>query len=106
VVDAPPRTLTWSGAARDDLRAIHTFVARDSPHYADLLVAHLIAAVDHLATFPLSGRIVPEFQQEDLREVIHGNYRVVYRVHVDAIAILTVFHAARLLPGDIERRQG
>ena len=104
MVDASPRTLAWSAAARDDLQAIHTFVARDSPHYADLLVAHLITAVDRLTTFPLSGRVVPEFQQEDLREVLHGNYRIVYRLHVDAVAILTVFHAARRLPKDLEQR--
>ena len=102
MVDAPPRRLTWSDAAADDLAAIHKFVARDSPHYADLLLAHLISAADRLATFPLSGRVVPEYQREDLREVIHGNYRIVYRVHVDAIHVLTVFHAARLLPRNIE----
>jgi toxin ParE1/3/4 len=106
VVEAAPRRLTWSEGAQEDLRSIHKFVARDSPHYANLLVAHLIAAVDRLATFPLSGRVVPEFQQEDLREVLHGHYRIVYRLHVDAVAIVTVFHAARLLPKDLEQRQG
>ena len=106
MVDAPPRRLEWSDAAADDLAAIHKFIARDSAHYAGLLVAHLVAAVDRLVAFPLSGRVVPEYQQDDLREVIHGNYRIVYRVHVDAVRVLTVFHAARLIPQDIERRNG
>ena len=43
------------------------------------------------------GRAVPEFNDEVIREVIVGNYRVIYRVRADAVEILTVFHGARLL---------
>lgn len=72
VVDAPKTLVAWVVAARDDLREIHRFVARDSPHYAELLVDQWLAAVDRLERFPLSGRIVPELQREDVREVIYG----------------------------------
>jgi len=72
-------------------------VARDSEQYANLLVDRIIAAVDRLEGFPLSGRVVPEVGDESLREVIYRNYRIVYRLRPEIIEIVTVFHAARLL---------
>ena len=71
-------------------------MARDSPHYADLVVEQIVAAVALLASSPRSGRVVPEAGDESLREVIHGNYRIVYRLRHDIIEIATVFHGARL----------
>jgi plasmid stabilization system protein ParE len=71
-------------------------VARDSPHYADLVVEQIVAAVALLASGPRSGRVVPEVGDESLREVIHGNYRIVYRLRHDIIEVATVFHGARL----------
>ena len=104
MVDAPHTPVEWVLAARDDLREIHNFVARDSPYYAELLVDELFAAVDRLERFPLSGRVVPELEREDFREIIHGNYRIVYRLAPPGVRILTVFHAAHLLPTDLKRR--
>ena len=94
--------LRWTPQAVEDLEAIHAYVARDSTHYATLLVERLFTAVDRLATFPESGRIVPEFQRPDLREVILGSYRIVYRLRDDHAVILTVFHGARLFPKTVE----
>lgn len=54
-------------------------------------------AVERLTDFPLSGRVVPEFSRDDLREVPLGVYRIVYQVGGDVIEIATVFHMARLL---------
>ena len=54
-------------------------MARDSIHYADLVVEQIVTAVTRLESNPLSGRVVPEVGDESLREVIHGNYRIVYR---------------------------
>jgi toxin ParE1/3/4 len=53
-------------------------------------------AVEGLETDPLSGRVVPEVGDDTVREVIHGNYRIVYRVRPDLVEIVTVFHGARL----------
>ena len=89
--------LLWSPQAVEDVEAIRSFVARDSEHYANLLVEHIVAAVDRLDSFPLLGRVVPEVGDELLREVVYGNYRIVYRVKPEAIEIVTVFHSARLL---------
>jgi toxin ParE1/3/4 len=89
--------LLWSPQAVEDVEAIRAFVARDSEHYANLLVERIVAAVDRLDSFPLSGRVVPEVGDELLREVVYGNYRIVYRVQPAVVEIVTVFHSARLL---------
>jgi toxin ParE1/3/4 len=94
--------LRWTPQAIEDLEAIHAYVARDSIRYASLLVERLFGAVERLTTFPESGRIVPEFQRKDLREVILGSYRIVYRLHDEHAVILTVFHGARLFPKSVE----
>jgi toxin ParE1/3/4 len=88
--------ITWAPEALEDVEAIRVYVARDSPRAADLLVERLIAAVEHLDAQPLSGRVVPEVGDPSLREVIHGNYRIVYRVRPDLVEIVTVFHGGRL----------
>jgi toxin ParE1/3/4 len=87
--------IRWTVTASDDLRAIEEFVARDSPLYAVRLVDGLIGAVDRLEQFPLSGRLVPELGRNDLREIIHGSYRVVYRESRDTVTILRIVHSAR-----------
>lgn len=88
--------IVWAPQAVEDVEAIRTYVARDSPHYADLVLEQIVAAVALLASSPRSGRVVPEVGDESLREVIHGNYRIVYRLRHDIIEIATVFHGARL----------
>ena len=88
--------VVWAPQAIDDVEAIRAHVARDSVHYADLLVDRIVSAVSRLGSNPLSGRVVPEVGDESLREVIHGNYRIVYRVRRNIVEIATVFHGARL----------
>lgn len=88
--------IIWAPQAIEDVEAIRAYVARDSPHYADLLVERLVSAVARLEANPLSGRVVPEVGDDALREVIHGNYRIVYRVRLDLVEIVTVFHGGRL----------
>lgn len=88
--------VVWAPQAVEDVEAIRAYVARDSPHYADLVVQRIVAAVALLGSSPRSGRVVPEVGNESLREVIHGNYRMVYRLRHDVIEIATVFHGARL----------
>ena len=87
--------IVWTSQAIEDVEAIRTYIARDSPHYAALVAGQIVAAVDRLEDFPLSGRVVPELQDEGIREVIIGTYRVVYRVTAEQVQILTVFHASR-----------
>jgi toxin ParE1/3/4 len=96
------RFLLWTDQARDDLAAIHAFISQDSPDYASVVVAKLIAAAERLRAFPESGRAVPEFANPSVREVIHSPYRIVYRlVSEQEVHILTVHHSARRFPGAV-----
>lgn len=67
----------WTPQAADDLQAIYDFIARDSPHYAQLTVEDILAAIDRLEQSPLMGWRVPERSREDLRELIKPPYRIV-----------------------------
>jgi len=86
--------VTWSPQAIEDLESTKSYVAHDSPHYAGLLVQRLVAAVERLAEFPNSGRIVPEFGDPLIREILWRNYRLVYRLVGSDVEIVTVFHGA------------
>ena len=90
------KRIIWAPQAIQDVESIRAYVARDSGHYGDLVVERIVAAVGRLADSPRSGRMVPELGDESIREIVHGNYRVVYRLQQDVVEIATVFHGARL----------
>src|SRR5262245_34881375 len=90
--------ISWSPSSLLDLDSIAEFIARDSTHYASLFVQSIVAHVEKLSEFPLSGRVVPEYGREDLREFIFENYRIVYRVGGEFIEVAAVVHGARQLP--------
>ena len=92
-----PTRIRWTRQAREDLRAIRDFIARDAPRTASAYVQRLRRSVERLRTFPLIGQVVPELGKEDVREIIQGNYRIIYRVGQGYVDVLTVFHGARLL---------
>ena len=96
----------WTPQASDDLDAIHEHIGRDSSGAARLVAARLIVAVDQLETFPQSGRVVPEFGDPALRELLRGAYRIVYRVRAGGAEIITVHHSARPLPVNLDERGG
>jgi len=90
--------LLWSPRSVADLEEIRTFIEVDSSAWADLTVRRLVAAVERLREFPDSGRTVPERHRPDLREVVSGKYRIVYRRTPDLIEIATVFRGSREFP--------
>jgi toxin ParE1/3/4 len=96
--------LTWSPRSVGDLAEICEYIGRDSAHYSRLFAQRVITAVESLAQFPDLGRIVPEYQRPDLRELIFQNYRIVYRVRTDSVEIAAVVHGARLLPEVLRSR--
>lgn len=85
----------WTDAAQRHLAAIHHYIAQDSPEYAKRTVDQLTRRSQQLAAFPQSGRIVPEYQMEQIREVIEGSYRIIYYIKSDQIDVLAVIHTAR-----------
>jgi len=89
--------IKWTLQALEDIEAIANFIARDSIYYAGLFTIKVFEVVEQLELFPESGRIVPELNLKEIRELILGNYRVIYRVKEEIVEILTVYHSARLL---------
>ncbi len=86
----------WTERAWEDLREIRAFIARDSPQAAAALVDRVLTASTRLALFPESGRTVEEFPDPAYREIIAGNYRLVYRHEGATVWILAVIHGRRL----------
>jgi plasmid stabilization system protein ParE len=93
--------ILWSDRARLDLLEIGDFIARDKPQAAERWVAKILNAIERTAAFPASGRIVPEIDRSDIREVILENYRIVYQLGETSITILTVFESHRSLDGTL-----
>jgi plasmid stabilization system protein ParE len=82
---------------------IAQYIANDNPIAADKWVDAIFKAVERLEIFPESGRYVPEICKKDIREVIYGHYRIIYKVSSDEVSILTVRHGKQILPKeDIE----
>jgi addiction module RelE/StbE family toxin len=90
--------IIWSPQSLRDLEGIRAYIAQDSPHYADLVVQRIVAAVERLQAFPESGRVVPELDRPEIREVITKPYRVVYRYSGQSVEIATVFRSSRQIP--------
>lgn len=78
---------------------LRAYIAQDSPRYAAQFIARLIHAVEQLPDFPQRGRVVPEVNQDSLRELIFHGYRILYRLDNDSLRIVTVVHGTRDLTG-------
>ena len=90
--------IKWTDFALENLNAIGDYIERDSYFYAQRTVNNLFDSVKILEQHPRAGRIVPEFNNRNIRELIQGNYRIIYKLisEID-IDIITVHHSARLL---------
>jgi plasmid stabilization system protein ParE len=93
--------ITWTLQSRSDLEAIHKYIAQDSTQYADITIRRIVLSVERLRDFPRSGRIVPERADPNIREVIVGPFRVVYRLQHESVQVVTVFRSSRQLPASM-----
>ena len=90
--------IVWTEISILDLKEIFDYIAEDSDRYATLTTNKIYQRVQVIAYNPFLGRIVPEFNEKLLRELIEGNYRIIYRIKGESqIDILRVYHSARLL---------
>jgi addiction module RelE/StbE family toxin len=90
--------IIWTPFALEDLQSIHDYIALDSPNYAIRYIDKLIDKTEILIDYPETGRIVPEFENEFIRELIEGNYRIIYKItSITEISIIRIHHSARLL---------
>ncbi len=92
--------LIWSPAARDDLRDIVRFIARDNQRRAESFGYELMTRTDILHDHPEAGRIVPEYRNPRIREIIYRPYRIVYRLDIERhlVEIARVWHGERGAP--------
>jgi toxin ParE1/3/4 len=89
--------IEWTNPAVDDVLAIKHYIARDSEAYAERFAERIIEAAESLNSLPGRGRAVPEANDDSIRELIFGNYRIIYRLEEERVLLLTVIHAARNL---------
>ena len=90
--------LNWTNLAIEDLINIAGFISKDSVKYSVIQIKRIRERAKLLKTHPLLGRIVPETNDVSVRELILGNYRIIYRiVSEERIDILTVHHSAKIL---------
>ncbi len=87
--------IIWTDNALRDLEEIAAFIEKDSPHYARVTVRGLYKYTKILKDQPKLGRMVPEVGSEDFRELIRGNYRIIYKPSADSVYIVTVHHSSR-----------
>jgi addiction module RelE/StbE family toxin len=87
--------ISWTKKSLKDLRAINDYISLDSTFYAARFISKLIRRVDQLIEFPESGRMVPEKNVHQIRELIEGNYRIFYHLQKEKITILRIHNAAR-----------
>ena len=89
---------SWTARAEADLYEIGDYIAVDDSVAAVAWIQRLRDRADTVAQMPRSGRVVPEFEQEDVREVFVGIYRLVYRVRRGGIDVLSVFEGGMQMP--------
>lgn len=87
--------IVWSKLAHKDIDQIHEYISKDSHFYARKTIEQIIDRVESLEEFPESGRVVPEFDNKVIRELIDHNYRIVYRYLHTQVTILRIHHGAR-----------
>ena len=88
--------INWTVQAREDLQSIAEYISRDSPKYARLQVVKIRLRTKILSSHIYSGKLVEEINRGDIRELIEGNYRIIYRiVEQERVDILTIHHSAR-----------
>jgi toxin ParE1/3/4 len=92
-----PLAVEFSANAQVDLEDIALYIARDNPLAAEAWVQKLIVTAEKAAMLPRAGRVVPELEDPDIREVFLKSYRIVYRVDPKRILVLTVFEGHRKL---------
>ncbi|NBC02389.1 MAG: type II toxin-antitoxin system mRNA interferase toxin, RelE/StbE family [Bacteroidetes bacterium] len=90
----------WTNQAVQKLNKFVDYIAQDNYSTAENWALKLIERTDQLIEHPESGRIVPEYNEPTLREIIYGNYRIIYRVreNENTVYIQTVWHVRQLPP--------
>ncbi|MBS0437996.1 MAG: type II toxin-antitoxin system RelE/ParE family toxin [Proteobacteria bacterium] len=92
----------WTDRAKQRLRKIHAYIARDAPQAADRVARAVLLRSRDLETHAYAGRRVPEYARNDVRELMQRPYRIIYAILPDRIDVVAVMHYRQLLPGDVD----
>ncbi|MFZ3046371.1 MAG: type II toxin-antitoxin system RelE/ParE family toxin [Desulfatirhabdiaceae bacterium] len=90
--------IIWSPLAVDQVSEIAGYIAQDKPSAAENWIKTIFSKVSQLNFSPEMGRIVPEIANTQVRELIYGNYRIIYRIEMKQIFILTIRHCIQIMP--------
>lgn len=82
----------WTQSAKNHLRSIFNYIKQDSERYALATVDRITKRTNQISEYPYLGRKVPEYESNEIREVIESPYRVIYRVYDNQIQILAIVH--------------
>ena len=93
--------VTWSRTAIRHLTDIYDHIARDSARYAERMVDRITTRSIRIGDFPELAPVVAEYAEPNVREVLEGPYRVIYRIQPDVIVVFAVVHGAQLLPPEL-----
>ena len=92
--------IVWSPLAVERASEIVDYIAQDKPLAAEKWIHTVSSKVEELRPNPEIGRIVPEINERQFRELIYGNYRIIYHIETKQISILTIRHGKQILPID------
>ncbi len=90
--------IIWSPLAIDRASEIAEYIAQDKPSASEKWIDTVFSIVEQLKSSPEIGRNVPEIRNDQFRELIYGNYRIIYRIEKNQISILTIRHGKQILP--------
>ena len=96
--------VTWAEVARLDLDEITDHIARDSIQYAQAVSEKILKTAKRIPEHPKIGRMVPELEDEAIRERFVYNYRLIYEIHDQQIMIIGLIHGSRLLLENMAER--
>lgn len=90
----------WTKPAKADLRHIYAFIAEDSKQYARKVVREMVEKTDILDEVPNVGKVVPEIQDDNVRELHLYSYRILYEIKDPNVEVLAVIHKRRDFKGE------
>lgn len=90
--------IVWSPLAVERASEIAEYIAQDNPTAAQNWVYDVFEKVKLLSFLPEMGRVVPEIERNEIRELLFVNYRILYRIENNSISILTIRHCGQILP--------
>jgi toxin ParE1/3/4 len=96
----------WTEAALSQLQAIYDYIAQTSPEYALRMIDRLTKRSIQISEFPLSGRMVPEYESNEIRELLEWPYRIIYLIDAaqSQVEVLAVIHGSRQESGSLSGR--